>query len=202
MLLRPKTQLQDMTVEVNPGTPATGQLQERRDDPALADGSERQLRRIPRGARRAKRARTCRSCSPVRAKASRTTAGRSRRPSSALTRSRAMSQRDRPAARNPPHEHRPLDPQLPAADRSAGRQGQAARVSWSMPPTRCSRRSPRRTRTSRARCDLLPGALHKDQNRTRQARARRRRARADAAPAAPVRQLARTGATKPRGGSR
>ena len=47
MLLRPKTQLQDITVEVNPGTPSAGQAAERCDDPALADRAERQLRRIP-----------------------------------------------------------------------------------------------------------------------------------------------------------
>ena len=52
MLLRPKTQLQDITVEVNPGTPAAGQAAERLDAAAVADRAERQLRRVPLLARR------------------------------------------------------------------------------------------------------------------------------------------------------
>ena len=52
LLLRPKTQLQDITVEVNPGTPVGRQAAQRRSAPPVADRAERRLRRIPRGARR------------------------------------------------------------------------------------------------------------------------------------------------------
>ena len=52
LLLRPKTQLQDITVEVNPGTPVGRQAAQRRSDPALTDRAERRLRRVPRRSRR------------------------------------------------------------------------------------------------------------------------------------------------------
>ena len=77
MLMRPKTALQDMTIEISPGTPVGRQAAQRRNAARLPDGPERRLRRIPRrpGHRNARS--TCRRCWRGRAKASTTTAGRS-----------------------------------------------------------------------------------------------------------------------------
>jgi len=90
MLLRPKTGLQDMTLEVNPGTPAAGRLHRvKRSHSRRPRRTSTSTSSSPRWMR--KRARTCRSCSPARAKVSRKTAGRSRPRSSASIRSRARS---------------------------------------------------------------------------------------------------------------
>ncbi len=52
MLLRPKTQLKDMTVEVDPGTPSAGRVPSGYTDSPVADRARRELRGIPRRARR------------------------------------------------------------------------------------------------------------------------------------------------------
>ena len=67
LLLRPKTQLQDMTVEVDPGTPADGSLPAARRSrcrrpPRTSTSTNSSRRWTP------KRAPTCRSCWPARAK--------------------------------------------------------------------------------------------------------------------------------------
>ena len=49
MLMRPKTALEDMTIEVSPGTPGAGKLQSGETVPVVADGAEHRLRRIPGG---------------------------------------------------------------------------------------------------------------------------------------------------------
>ena len=128
---------------------------QRRNDPTGADGSGYRLRRIPRGAGR-RNARL-----PAGA-----AGGRGRRlqeqrqgllgRAQALRPDRALPAADRPAAPNPPYEHRALDPQLQAGDGSARRQGQAAGRRGSRPRTPCSKSSPNRTRTSSARCVCCP----------------------------------------------
>ena len=126
LLLRPKTQLQDITIEVNPGDAVRRQAEQRRNGPARADGAERQLRRIP-GRPRRRNARL-----PAAA------AGGSRQ---RLRKQRhgvrgdaqALRARRPPRARNPEGtrqalgQHQPLDPQLQAADGSTRQQGQAGR---------------------------------------------------------------------------
>ena len=89
MLLRPKTQLKDMTVEVDPGIARERAAAQRRDDPAVADRARRQLRRIPRGPGRGHARLPAGAAGGRGRRARRTTARRCRRRSSASTRPRA-----------------------------------------------------------------------------------------------------------------
>ena len=196
MLLRPKTQLKDETVEVDPGTPASGALHQRRDDPAFADRSRRQLRRIPRDARRG---------------IARLPAGAARRPRrraeeqraaavggvQALRPDRARPAGDRLAARGPPRGDRALDPQLPAAAGSGRRQGQAVGGAGRLRPTPCSKSSPK----GQERAEHAAAAArraHQDQGGPRQARHGREPGRPHAQGAAAVREGDRSGGGSPR----
>ena len=138
-LLRPKTGLNDMVIQLDPGL-AAARARRRRA------GRSRSARRCPtststRSSPRSTptRARTC-SCSS--AAAARASAGRAGRCRPTLKRFEPTGARPRPAQRRAgraPREHPPHDPQLPAARRGARRQGRRARPRSSTPPTASSR---------------------------------------------------------------
>ncbi len=114
LLMRPKTNLQDMTVEVDPGTPATGRLPSGSTLPISQTAPNIDFDQFLAGLDAETRA--------VSAGAAR---GRGRRieeqrqgavgHAQALLSDRPRHRGDRPAARNPPCQRRALDPQLPSA---------------------------------------------------------------------------------------
>ena len=150
-LLRPKTGLNDMIVELDPGTPTAGKAPEgwtipidrtlpnvNADEvPAALDGDTRDYLQLLVGGA---------------GQASGPTASSSRRRSSASSRRPRPRPAQRRAREAPARPSRRSDPQLPAAGRRARRQGQPARPRSSTPPTGCSAPSPGRTRTSRRPC--------------------------------------------------
>ena len=216
VLLRPKTGLKDMVVELDPGT---------------RDG-----RRAARAAARSRSRRRCRTSTPTRSSPRWTRDTRdylqlllggggagparatARRPRATFRRfeptGRDLAQ-DQRAARRAAREHRPLDPQLPPAHRRARRQGHAARAASSTPPTPSSAfaeqdanlrddaaaaagdadgdatRSPRPTSWPRARPDARRPAARRPRARARRCSQTRPFLRADDAdhpgPAAAVR---------------
>ena len=181
MLLRPKTGLKDMVVELDPGTPAAGRA-------SRTATSSRSARRCPtststRSSPRSTptRATTCSCCSARRARALRRQRARPR-----ATRSAASSRPRRDVAQ----DHRPLAERRdehPARRSTTSRcssRSSAARTtsspSSSRTPTPSSRRSPSQDANLRATLRELPPAL----DATRRARSARpragRRARPDA----------------------
>ena len=127
MLLRPKTQLQDITLEVNPGTPSAGKLHKRggrslRSQTAANIDFDQFLG----GTRRGERAPTCRSCSPalgigLKGNGSRVVGG------AEAFRSGGALWQEIPEP-NPPRELAALDPQLPPADESPRHKDKHLRV--------------------------------------------------------------------------
>ena len=157
MLLRPKTQLKDMTVEVNPGTPAAG-ADERRHDAALADGPERQLRRIPRRPRRRNARLPAGAAGRRRRRASRTTA----RPLSATFKRFDPTARDSAGDRHSSCEARHANIARSIHNfrllmEALGRQGHSSSPSSSTPPTPCSQTFAKEdTERPEARCTCCP----------------------------------------------
>ncbi len=140
-----------------------------------------------------KRAPTCRSCSPALGEGLK---DNGRTLAAALKRfdpTARYGEEIAKASRSAPREHRALDPQLPPADGSARRQGQAARRSSSTPPTPCSGRSPRRTRTSRRRSSCCRARCTRPASASASSPPPRNVLGPDAAQAAAVRARARTG---------
>ena len=150
MLLRPKTGLKDMIVELDPGTPPRRALEGRRHDPGRPDAARRQPRRDPRGARR----RHARLPALLLGGGGAGRCGATAGPVEHVPPLRADQPRHREASpgswRSAARNIARLDPQLPAAGDGARRQGHAARRSWSTPPTPSSGRSPTRTRNLRS----------------------------------------------------
>ena len=88
-LLRPKTGLNDMVIELDPGTPTAGEAPDGLHRPGRPDAAQRQLRRDPVLAGHATRAATCSCFSAPRARGSTARARRCRPRSSASSRPRA-----------------------------------------------------------------------------------------------------------------
>ena len=68
MLLRPKTQLKDETVEVNPGTPGSGSLSSGATIPLSQTAPDANFDEFLAASWTRKRGPTCRSCWPARAR--------------------------------------------------------------------------------------------------------------------------------------
>ena len=206
MLLRPKTGLKDMFVELDPGTQAAGELPEGGRIGLSADAARRQPGRDPRAARR----RHARVPPDPRQRRRR---GVHRRPVQAVRAVlRGRPARDVQALR--------ADQQVPRevhrAPVGAARQRRSARStasgcwprSWrrrtrssprsSTRRTRTSRSSPSRTQNLQSRAAAVPVHAHDHRDDARQGRAARRRARPELRGAAAVRAPPRPGAGRDR----
>ena len=200
VLLRPKTGLKDMIIELDPGTPT---------------------RRA--GARRAAPSRSTRRCPNVnldeilasldadtrdylqllrRRRAARALDGQRQGTCRPTFKRFEPTGRDlakiNGAAGRAATQHPPLDPQLPAARRGARRQGRRSSPRSSTPPTRSSRRFANQDANLRETLQLLPGtltttntALAKADQLGQRARARRS-ARCGPAPARSARRWSQT----------
>ena len=160
LLLRPKTQLKDMTVEVNPGTPSSGRLHSGETIPLsqtapdinfdeFLAGAGRRNARLPAGAAggRGRRLQEQRQGAVGDAQALRSDCARD---------AQLIAQQ----LEIPPREHRTRDPQLPAADGSVRRQGQAAGRSDPLLQRRV-RDVRQEDQNVQSTLHLLPGALSK-----------------------------------------
>ncbi len=151
MLLRPKTQLKDMTVEVDPGTPSAGRVPSGYTIPqsqtapdvnfeeflAALDGETRDyLQELIDGAGVGLKGNSENLSADLQAL----------RPDLALPRKITA------AAEAAPQEHRTRDPQFPAVRQRARRQGHRNLTGDRRRPTPSSRCSPNRTRASSRRC--------------------------------------------------
>ena len=162
MLLRPKTGLKDMIVELDPGTQGGRAAERGRRDPGRPDAARRQPRRDPRraGRRHARlpdAAAHRRRPGPARQRAARsaTRSARSSPTARALARvNGALAERR--------DEHQARHAQLLAARRGAGRQGRPARATSSDSNARLRDAGRARTRTSAPRCASCPSALPSD----------------------------------------
>ena len=160
MLLRPKTGLKDMVVELDPGTPTAGELPEGGTIPVARHAARRQPRRGPRRRSTPTRATTC-SCSSAAAGEGLGGQGRGTL--------RRRCKRFEPTGRDVAADHRPArgPPQRTSAARSTtsgcSSRRSATRTSSSrarrLLRTRSSRASPTRTRNLRETLELLPGTL-------------------------------------------
>ena len=173
MLLRPKTGLKDMVVELDPGTPARAGCRGRRHDPGRADAARRQPRRDP----RRRSTRDTRDYLPL------LLGGGGRGPAAATAASsrnafrrfeptaRYVAQGHRPA-RQAPREHQRADPQLLAGHRGARRQGRRSSPSSSTTRTPSSPRFANQDANLRATLRELPPRSTTTQTRARQGRRR------------------------------
>ena len=121
-LLRPKTGLNDMVIELDPGTSTAGEAAEGLHRPGRPDTAQRQLRRDPVLAGHGH--------AQLPAAASRRRGRGARRPgqgavghAEALRADRALHRQAQRRAGRARAQHPPLDPQLPPALAGAGRQG-------------------------------------------------------------------------------
>ena len=126
MLLRPKTQLNDMIIELSPGTRSSGEVEDGGDDPGLQLAAQRQPGRVPRHAGR----RHARLPAPAAGRRGRGPARPGQEPLGDVPALRAHGPRPgedeqpaRRAARQPQARH----PQLPAALHRAGQARRPAR---------------------------------------------------------------------------
>ena len=161
VLLRPRTGLQDMTMEIEPGEEGEP-LEEGATIPLSQTRAERPAGPDPRDARRRHAAPTCSSCSRAPARASAATARSSRRRSGASSRWRATSpgsaRRSRSgartsAARSPPSSE--VSEELGANDTRLAEFVDSRARRWGRSQTR-KRRSASPCRSCRARC-VRPG---------------------------------------------
>ena len=156
--MRPKTQLQEMTVEVDPGNPKSGRTQERRNDPARADRAEHQLRPVPRRARR-RHPRLPAAADHRRGRRPETQRREPRGDLQALRPAGAPRRRDHARTAALPREHRESIHNFRLIMEALGRQGHAARRTRRRRRTRIFRVFANEDTNVEAHRTNCPGAL-------------------------------------------